>query len=146
MRSGGGSGALRILEGLTLPTITTTTGRLRMGPKLLGLLLLISTIGCGHEWYSHQEGLAHRILLPADLDLQAELPAPKKLPPDTSGGSPARLGQPKEAAEPDKELKLPTPAQATGANCEPAQTLTLAEAIDTAFRLQPRLRVYLEGV
>jgi outer membrane protein TolC len=112
-----------------------------MGPKLLGLLLLISTIGCGHEWYSHQEGLAQRILLPADLDPHAELPAPKTLPQDTYGGSPARLGQPKEAAEPDK-----TPVQGIGANCEPAQTLTLVEAIDTAFRLQPRLRVYLEGV
>jgi outer membrane protein TolC len=30
--------------------------------------------------------------------------------------------------------------------CGPTQTLTLAEAIDTAFRQQPRLRVYLESV
>jgi outer membrane protein TolC len=30
--------------------------------------------------------------------------------------------------------------------CAPGPTLTLPEAIDTAFRLQPRLRVYLESV
>ena len=30
--------------------------------------------------------------------------------------------------------------------CGPAQTLTLPEAIDLAFRQQPQLRVYLESV
>jgi len=44
--------------------------------------------------------------------------------------------------------KGPVPAPAAGreASCGPAQTLTLAQAIDTAFRQQPRLRVYLESV
>jgi outer membrane protein len=37
-------------------------------------------------------------------------------------------------------------APGTEAVSEPGQTLTLAQAIDTAFRQQPRLRVYLETV
>jgi outer membrane protein TolC len=37
-------------------------------------------------------------------------------------------------------------AQGSDVTPAPAQTLTLAEAIDTAFRQQPRLRVYLETV
>ena len=37
----------------------------------------------------------------------------------------------------------PVAAQGSMACAEPAQILTLAEAIDTAFRQQPRLRVYL---
>jgi outer membrane protein TolC len=37
-------------------------------------------------------------------------------------------------------------AQGSEVTCEPGQTLTLPQAIDTAFQLQPRLRVYLEGV
>jgi len=36
--------------------------------------------------------------------------------------------------------------QGAEVRCDPAPTLTLAEAIDTAFRQQPRLRVYLESV
>src|SRR5262249_49824531 len=45
-----------------------------------------------------------------------------------------------------QDAKLPAPTQESGGTCEPAQTLTLAEAIDTAFRQQPRLRVFLESV
>jgi outer membrane protein TolC len=45
-----------------------------------------------------------------------------------------------------KEVNPPTPALGSGVACEPAQILTLAEAIDTAFRQQPRLQVYLESI
>ena len=45
---------------------------------------------------------------------------------------------------------MPAPAQTSGAIGEPAQPLTLVitlpEAIETAFRQQPRLRVYQESV
>jgi outer membrane protein TolC len=41
---------------------------------------------------------------------------------------------------------LPAPTQASEVIGDPGQTLTLAQAIDTAFRQQPRLRVYLESV
>ncbi|HEV3084957.1 MAG TPA: TolC family protein, partial [Gemmataceae bacterium] len=43
-------------------------------------------------------------------------------------------------------VTLPEPAQAREVTVEPGQTLTLAQAIDIAFRQQPRLRVYLESV
>ncbi|HYT95020.1 MAG TPA: TolC family protein [Gemmataceae bacterium] len=132
-----------------MPTPTIITTRLRVELKLLGFLLLALPLGCSHERYGYQEGLAQRILPPVNLDTHAELPTPKQMAQETSGGSPARLGQPKAADETDpKEVKLPNPTreQASGVTCEPTQALTLAEAIDTAFRQQPRLRVYMESV
>src|SRR5207302_5213278 len=64
-----------------------------------------------------------------------------------SGASWVLPGQPKSSNEADSEsAKLQVLAQGSGAGCEPAQTLTLPEAIETAFRQQPRLRVYLESV
>jgi outer membrane protein TolC len=129
-----------------LPTNTNSSGRLGVGVQLLGFLL-ISTIGCSHEQHGCQEGLTQRILPPGNLEIHEELPTPKKMTQDVSDGSRARFGQPKPAAEPDsKDAKLPSPARAGETPCEPAQTLTLAEAIDTAFRQQPRLRVFLENV
>jgi outer membrane protein TolC len=66
---------------------------------------------------------------------------------ETSGESPAHIGQPKAAHDTDpKDGKLPSPAQENVVASGPNQTLTLAEAIDTAFRQQPRLRVYLESI
>jgi outer membrane protein TolC len=115
-----------------------------VGPKLLGFLLLASPLGCSHEWYSCPEGLTQRILPPITLDIREEFPTPKKTTPATSSGSQAHLGQPKPAD--DTDAKSPTSAQGNDVTCEPAQTLTLPEAIDTAFRQQPRLRVYLESV
>jgi outer membrane protein TolC len=50
-----------------------------------------------------------------------------------------------DAAKPDAQPALVS-AQGSQVPCGPAQVLTLSEAIDTAFRQQPRLRVYLEGV
>jgi outer membrane protein TolC len=41
---------------------------------------------------------------------------------------------------------LPAPPQGHEAGGEPGQTLTLAEAIETAFRQQPRLRASLESI
>jgi outer membrane protein TolC len=114
---------------------------------LLGFLLLIFTIGCSHERYSYQEGLAQRILPPVSLDVHEELPAPKKMTQETSGESPARSGQPKAGGDPDtKDVKQPKVTQGSGTAGEPTQTLTLPEAIDTAFRLQPRLRASLESI
>jgi outer membrane protein TolC len=66
---------------------------------------------------------------------------------ETSGGNPARLGQAKAGPDTDpKQVTQPTVAQGSGIAREPTLTLTLAEAIDEAFRQQPRLRVYLESV
>jgi outer membrane protein TolC len=126
-----------------LPTHTTTTGRLR----LLGFLLLISAIGCSHKAYNCQEDLAQRILPPVDLDNSQVLPAPKKIAEDAASERQVRLGPPKATDDANlEEVVVPTPAQGSGVGCEPTQTLTLAEAIETAFRQQPRLRVYIETV
>jgi outer membrane protein TolC len=118
-----------------------------VGLKLLGFVLLASPFGCSHERDGYQEGLAQRILPPASLDAREELPPPKKMAQEPSGGSPAKLGPPKAADDTDpKEDKQPDPAQGSVAACGPTQTLTLAEAIDTAFRQQPRLRASLESI
>lgn len=130
-----------------MPTNMTTLGRPRVGLILLGFLLLYSTFGCSHERYGSQEGLIHRILPPLILGIHDENPTPKKLAQDTSGGKRARLGQPQAVEEAKTSgVKLAAATQESVVNCDPAQTLTLAEAIELAFRQQPRLRVHLESV
>jgi len=130
-----------------VPTDPITIWRLRVGLKLLGFLLLAFPPGCSHERYGYDEDLAQRILPPVNLDIHEERPTPRKMGEETSGGSPVRFGQPIAADDTGpKDVKLPTPAQGGGVTCGPTQTLTLAEAIDTAFRQQPRLRVYMESI
>src|SRR5262249_47771416 len=129
---------------LALATDTKMSGQLRAGRGLLEILLLFSTLGCSHERYGCQTGLAQRILPPMNLDIHEELPTPKQ---ETPTGSPTQFAQPKVADDTNaKEVKLSAPAQGSGVTSEPGQPLTLAEAIDTAFRQQPRLRVYLESI
>jgi len=140
---------LQILEDLTLPTkTTTTTGRL-IGLNLLGFVLLNFAPGCGHERSSHHEDLAERILPPPSIASDEELPPPRKTGQDAAQNK-ARLGQPLELAK-DGIVQVSAhvrqvSAQGSEAGCDPAQILTLPEAIETAFQRQPRLRVYLEGV
>jgi outer membrane protein TolC len=125
----------------------TTTGRLGVGLKRLGLLLLYFTPGCSHEQSSYQESLAQRILPPLSSEIHEELPPPRKTDQDAAVQSRARLGQPvssKKLAATNAITQVS--AQESATVCEPAQILTLSEAIETAFRQQPRLRVYLESV
>ena len=103
--------------------------------KLFGSLILTSALGCGHDHANYEEGLAQFILPPANGTIQEELPAPKKTSPVPYGGIQPQTEQPK-----------PAPAEGNGTAHEPALTLTLPEAIETAFRQQPRLRVYFESV
>jgi outer membrane protein TolC len=143
-RSEGGQ-TLRIHEDLTLPTQTILTKRIRIGLKFLGFLLLASPIGCAHERVGYQDALAERILPPLNQDVRDELPKSKKMAPETSAGSRARLRPPTAADDTDpNEVKQASATQ--GIAWEPTLILTLPEAIDTAFRQQPRLRVYLESV
>src|SRR6516164_7373656 len=75
---------------------------------LLGFLLLIFTIGCSHEGYNYQEGLAQRILPPVSLENHEELPTPKRMTRETSGEGPARSEQPKAGGDPDaKDVRQP---------------------------------------
>ncbi|HEV3339448.1 MAG TPA: TolC family protein [Pirellulales bacterium] len=147
---------------------TATTDLLRAGQRLLWFLLLSSTLGCSHERYSSQEGLAERILPPLTIDLREEhsavgpvsnrpdgheagwKPAPqaaKETAQGAAGASRDGPGQPKPVNDAGRQVvTLPEPAQAREVIGEPGQALTLAQAIDIAFRQQPRLRVYLESV
>jgi outer membrane protein TolC len=130
-----------------LPTHTIIARRLRVEPRLLAFVLLAMSVGCSHEHCGGPDGLAQRIVPPVGPDIHEQLPAPTKIAQETVGASSARLGSPEAADDTDlKEVKLPTSAQGNGVACAPAPTLTLDEAIDTAFRQQPRLRVYLESV
>jgi outer membrane protein TolC len=129
---------------MTLPTKANIVGRLRVGRNLFGFLLLCATFGCSHGQYCGHEGLIERILPP--LDIHEDLAAPKKLTQITPAQIQARLGQPQVKDDDIKVAKLTTSTQGEDLSHGPGQTLTLAEAIDTAFRQQPRLRVYLEGV
>jgi outer membrane protein TolC len=82
-----------------------------------------------------------------DHDVREQIPSPQKSGQETVGGRQARLGTPITGDGTDsKEIQPPALAQGNGVASEPILSLTLAEAIDTAFRQQPRLRVYLESV
>jgi outer membrane protein TolC len=82
-----------------------------------------------------------------NIDAHQELLASKASTEETSRESPARSGQPKVEDDTDaKEAKLSTFAEGRQVTSELIRNLTLADAIDMAFRLQPRLRVYLETV
>jgi outer membrane protein TolC len=133
-----------ILEDLTLPTSMTITERFRAGLKLV---LLTSTIGCSHDQYSSQEYLAERILAPLNANINEDLSSTKKTTREAADGSQARLGQAGSSKDTDaKGGKSPGSEPRSDAGRDPPPTLTLAEAIETAFRQQPRLRVYQESL
>jgi outer membrane protein TolC len=109
--------------------------------------MLASPLGCSHSRNCCPEGLAQRILPPVNLDVHEELPTPKNVSPEPSGGNAARFGQPQVAEDTDSnEVKPVSLTQESVVAFGPTQPLTVTEAIDTAFRQQPRLRVYLESV
>jgi outer membrane protein TolC len=134
-------------EDLALPNTWTTTGRFGVGPTVLGFLLLVSTLGCGHQLYNSQDGLAERILPLPNTDPGEQPPAPAKTVPESGGPDSARPGQakPPEKADP-APAKLPPVPPAGDAAGEPRQTLSLPDAVALAFRLQPRLRASLESI
>ena len=110
-------------------------------------MLLLSTIGCSQTRYSAQEGLTDRILPPLNPDSREAIPAPKKSAQETSGVIKAQFGKPRSTDDVSSASSLmPASAQGGGAGIESTQTITLSEAIETAFRQQPRLRVFMEGV
>jgi outer membrane protein TolC len=121
--------------------------RVRGGLLLLVFLLLTPLPGCGHGHHTCPDGLAQRILPPPSADVHEALPPPEQTTQNTAVESAAVVGPTNSSSEADcADAQLPIPGPATEIAHEPAQTLTLAEAIDTAFRQQPRLRVYLESL
>src|SRR5262249_26990546 len=103
-------------------------------------------LGCGHGRYCCQEDLAQRILPPVNSDVSDELPKPREAAKDISTEREPRQERPESSNEQASEEAESTPAQASEVSCEPHGPLTVADAIDIAFRSQPRLRVYLETV
>jgi outer membrane protein TolC len=125
----------------------TNSKRLRGGRKLVGFLLLTLSFGCSHEHHTCQEALTQRILPPPNTDIHEELSPPEQTAQNTAVESQADMGQPNSSSEADcGDATSPISGPASENAHEPAQPLTLADAIDTAFRQQPRLRVYLESV
>ncbi len=123
----------------------TYPAKLHSAGLMLFCLLLNSGLGCSHAPCSFVDGLDQRILPPGDLDLQDQLSPTRKTPQDISNlNNESRPNSSDEVGA--KKGTPPAPAAATEISAPPGQTLTLTQAIDTAFRLQPRLRVYLETV
>jgi outer membrane protein TolC len=99
--------------------------------------VLVCVLGCGQGRYSYEANLSQRILPPPDVNLHEDLHLPRKADQEKSNLP--------DKSEP-KTSEKPPPAEKASINDGHGQTLTLQEAIDTAFRQQPRLRVYLESV
>jgi outer membrane protein TolC len=122
--------------------------RFRIGLKMLGFFLPASLFGCSQERSSYfQGGLDQRILPPANLNVAQVLPMPQTMAQEPSSGSVTQtssLNATNETAPRDSQP--PGPVQVNAVPDGPIQTLTLSQAIDLAFRQQPRLRVYLESV
>ncbi|HEY7158751.1 MAG TPA: TolC family protein [Gemmataceae bacterium] len=150
-----------------MPINTILPGQFRVGLRLIGFLLLSSTLGCSHGWHSYPEGPVERILPPPNLNSPQELPTPQKTVADAAGESHSseELPSPKKAgadasddsqdrpaqakSSPEKDAKdsaLPPPSPDGKVSCQPDQPLTLHDAIALAFRLQPRLRASLENI
>jgi outer membrane protein len=111
------------------------TGRSRHAPTIVGAVLVLCMFGCTHSRSSTYEDFSQRILPPATVD---------PLKTEVSGGGQAQLGRPESIDHSDiREVGSSLP---TEASCAPDQILTLEQAIGLAFRQQPRLRVFLEGV
>jgi outer membrane protein TolC len=133
--------------GLALATEKTITGLLQVGRRLLELVVLLATIGCGHSRWARQEGLADRILPPSSTELLQAQSAPKEAVQQTAARGASRPVSPPlpdeiEADLASKDARGPDSA----AGPELHSMLTLSEAIETAFQRQPRLRVYMETV
>jgi outer membrane protein TolC len=117
-----------------------------MSSGLKWSLSLILLAGCSHSKDCPYDSLVARILpvdgvVAADLH-QGETALPERSAVPDSGASAESLPPPRELPE------QPADAGTTFASCRPSpeQCLGLHDAIDTAFRTQPRLRVYLEGI
>jgi len=116
---------------------------------LWGVLLCLAA-GCSHRSALSSRLLAERILPPPDLPSplapissapQESLPPPKKM--ETGDGH--KPGEMEKAAR-----QIPSgptnSAPATPSDPVPCQTLTLPDAVDLAYQLQPRLRASLESI
>ncbi len=123
---------------LSRPRLVRT---LAAGLPLWSVVLCLA-VGCTHHEVVSPDVLSEHILPPPDVPsngvtestAMTPLPAAERVGP----GSPSEIDA--------ENARLRGSAKESGAGCAPAQTLTLPEAIATAFQQQPRLRVFLESV
>jgi outer membrane protein len=126
-----------------------SAGRPILRPRLLCVAALALSVGCSSSGGLRSDVLAARILPSMDTAPMASVRSQY----DRASASPrpviqARADVPvSKAGDTDlpKLEALPPPEPATD-NCVPCQPLHLPDAIATAFRMQPRLRVFLETV
>jgi outer membrane protein TolC len=107
---------------------------------------LVSALGCGHEGYISQQGLAQRILPPPNGDNPEQISPPNKASQDSTGGNAVQAGQTKPDVDTAPQSTSAPLSQGSQISGEADQPLTLAAAVDLAFRLQPRLRASLESI
>jgi outer membrane protein TolC len=103
-------------------------------------------MGCSHEGYLSQQGLAQRILPPPNSKNPEVVSQPNKASQDLAGGTAAQTWQMKPEVDTSAQSSSVPLSQGSQVNCESDQPLTLAAAVDLAFRLQPRLRASLESI
>jgi outer membrane protein TolC len=114
--------------------------RLRACDLVLALAFL-PALGCSHGIDSLPQDLAGRILLPPEVEAASRQPAPPAALPSPAEQIPPPQPDPSPAQPASPAFAGPDLAPLPGCRC-----LTVAEAIELAFRLQPRLRVFLESV
>jgi outer membrane protein TolC len=134
-----------------------------LAKRSVWVVALFLVVGCAHQpWWGH-DNLAQRIQPPPGFDesLRIDPPPPSsdgkiqdKPKPETN----EQLPDPKELPRNDKSDSAPTLfGELRQASCQVpdrglegdptiGKPLSLSEAIELAFRLQPRLRVFLEGI
>ena len=115
-----------------------------IGPAaFLGCLVaLAAAVGCSHDRTVYPDGLADHVLPPPNL--AAPPPKPETPPsPRPDAAEKSESAHAGDAKQPGDAKGQEQPVAADGTACKP---MSLSDAIALAFRLQPRLRVYLEGV
>src|SRR5262249_10563908 len=120
-------------------------GRPAFAPHWHLLIPLCVLLGCEPDQRSLHDVLSHRILPPQDARVPRTISAFREPASRSSVTSRPGVIQPDKSMEAElDDSGFRASAAATLAASQPAKVLTLAEAIKTAFRGQPRLRVYLE--
>lgn len=116
--------------------------------RLLGVVLALS-VGCSSSGGPRTDALADRILPSLDTTSIAPARSGHDRTPALLGVVQARADEPAGKAgnsDSPKPESLPPVAEAGADNLAACPPMPLLDAIATAFRLQPRLRVFLETV
>jgi outer membrane protein TolC len=105
--------------------------------------LFALAVGCSHRDSLAPEVLAQHILPPPGASAQAAPDVPVRAPEAPGEGS--KPGEAEKAAEPTASA-AGAPPQTLAQEGVPCQPLALPDAVNLAFRLQPRLRASLESI